>query len=123
MSFRSPIIEEEEEFEEIGGTEETNFKNQLPDNCVEYLLFFLDPQLDARKQLSQIESIRKAGIELATSLTKDYIWQKDDFNLSLKNEHGKLWTCLLLMCLWSTNAAHRLSIPPRHHGLQRCCRR
>jgi hypothetical protein len=90
MSFRSPIIEEEEEFEETGGTEETNFKNQLPDNCVEYLLFFLDPQLDAQKQLSQIENIRKAGIELATSLTKDYIWQKDDFNLTLKNEHGEL---------------------------------
>ncbi|KAH7245899.1 SGT1 protein-domain-containing protein [Fusarium tricinctum] len=91
MSFRSPIIEEEEEFEETGGTEETGLKNQLPDNCVEYLLFFLDSQLDARKQLSQIESIRKAGIELATSLTKDYIWQKDDFNLSLKNEHGLVY--------------------------------
>lgn len=99
MSFRSPIIEEEEEFEETGGTEETGFKNQLPDNCVEYLLVFLDSQLDARKQLSQIENIRKAGTELATSLTKDYIWQKDDFNLTLKNEHGELWTCLLSVCL------------------------
>ncbi|KAM0205950.1 hypothetical protein ACHAQI_008624 [Fusarium lateritium] len=91
MSFRSPIIEEEEEFEETGRTEETNFKNQLPDNCVEYLLFSLDPQLDARKQLLHIENIRKAGIELATSITKDYIWQKDDFNLTLKNENGLVY--------------------------------
>ncbi|KAF5677247.1 hypothetical protein FHETE_1759 [Fusarium heterosporum] len=91
MSFRSPIIEEDESYEEIGAKEETNFKNQLPDNCVEYLLFFLGSQLDARKQLSQIENIRKAAIELANTLTKDYIWQKDDFNLTLKNETGLVY--------------------------------
>ncbi|KAF4995660.1 hypothetical protein FGRMN_4970 [Fusarium graminum] len=91
MSFRSPIIEEDESYEETGAKEETNFKNQLPDNCVEYLLFFLDPHLDVRKQLSQIENIRKAAIELANTLTKDYIWQKDDFNLALKNETGLVY--------------------------------
>lgn len=63
--------------------------NQLPDNCVEYLLFVLDPQLEARRQLSQIEAVRKSAIDLATSLTGNYIWQKDEFNLTLKNEQGK----------------------------------
>jgi hypothetical protein len=88
MSFRSAIIEEEEVPQETSQAEESDFKNHLPDNCVEYLLFFLDSQLDARKQLSQIESIRKSAIDLATTLTKDYIWQKDEFNLTLKNEKG-----------------------------------
>ncbi|CVK86664.1 related to sgt1 protein [Fusarium mangiferae] len=91
MSFRSPIIEEEEFPPQTGGAEEANFKNQLPDNCVEYLLFFIDPQVDIRKQLAQIEIFRKSAIDLATTLTKDYIWQKDEFNLTLKNENGLLY--------------------------------
>ncbi|KAF4453555.1 hypothetical protein F53441_3801 [Fusarium austroafricanum] len=91
MSFISAIIEEEEFSQETSEAEETSFKNQLPDNCVEYLIFFLDPHVDARKQLSQIENIRKSAIELATTLTKDYIWQKDEFNLTLKNEKGLVY--------------------------------
>ncbi|KAK7428673.1 hypothetical protein QQZ08_004767 [Neonectria magnoliae] len=68
------------------------FERQLPDNCVEYLLFVLDPHQDNnRKQFSQIESTRKAALELAGTLTKDYIWQKDDFNLELKNEQGLVY--------------------------------
>ncbi|PNP84370.1 hypothetical protein FNYG_01999 [Fusarium nygamai] len=92
MSLRPPIIEEEEEFpRQTGDAEEANFKNQLSDNCVEYLLFFIDPQVDVRKQLAQVENIRKSAIELAAKLTKDYIWQKDEFNLTLKNENGLLY--------------------------------
>ncbi|KAF5549724.1 sgt1 [Fusarium phyllophilum] len=91
MSFRSPIIKEEEFPQQTDNAEETNFKNQLPDNCVEYLMFFIDPQVEVRKQLAQIENVRKSAIELATTLTKDYIWQKDEFNLILKNENGLLY--------------------------------
>ncbi|KAM0427175.1 hypothetical protein ACHAPT_007602 [Fusarium lateritium] len=74
-----------------GETGQAELNNQLPDNCVEYLLFVLDPQLEARRQLSQIEAARKAAIDLATSLTGDYIWQKDEFNLTLKNEQGLVY--------------------------------
>ncbi|KAH7249668.1 SGT1 protein-domain-containing protein [Fusarium redolens] len=91
MSFRSPITEEEEFPQGTGDAGETNFKNQLPDNCVEYLLFFLDSHVDTRKQLAQIENVRKSAIELAATLTKDYIWQKDEFNLTLKNEKGLVY--------------------------------
>ncbi|KAF7545648.1 hypothetical protein G7Z17_g9017 [Cylindrodendrum hubeiense] len=71
--------------------EHDGFEKQLPDNCVEYLLFILDSQLDARKQLSQIESIRRSAIQLTNTLTKDYIWQKDELNLELKNEQGLVY--------------------------------
>ncbi|RGP63297.1 hypothetical protein FLONG3_9950 [Fusarium longipes] len=91
MSFRSTTTEEEETPQQSRRTEEMDFKNHLPDNSVEYLLFFLDPQLDARKQLSQLESIRKSAIDLANTLTKDYIWQKDEFSLTLKNEKGLVY--------------------------------
>ncbi|KAH6890973.1 SGT1 protein-domain-containing protein [Thelonectria olida] len=67
------------------------FQKRLPDNCVEYILFTLDPILDARNQLAQIETIRKAALKLAGDVTKDYIWQKDEFNLELRNEQGLVY--------------------------------
>ncbi|KAJ4317955.1 hypothetical protein N0V84_007096 [Fusarium piperis] len=88
MSSKSTIFEGEIAPEEA---DQAELNNQLPENCVEYLLFVLDPQLEVRRQLSQIEAVRKSAIDLATSLTGDYIWQKDEFNLTLKNEQGLVY--------------------------------
>lgn len=65
---------------------------KLAENHVEYALLVL-PQNEegsARKQLALLETIRKTALELAASLTKDFIWQRDEFNLNLKNDHGGL---------------------------------
>ncbi|KAK0386943.1 hypothetical protein NLU13_5256 [Sarocladium strictum] len=69
---------------------ESPFHQQLvlPENCVEYFLLVIDPQLEPRKKLSQLESIRQAALELAQTLTKDYIWQREEFNLELRTENG-----------------------------------
>ncbi|KAF7545712.1 hypothetical protein G7046_g9496 [Stylonectria norvegica] len=75
------------------GPKDDPVDSQLPDNTVEYLLFILDSKLDARKQLSQIESIRKSALQLSASIAKDYIWQKDEFNLELKTEQGLVYLC------------------------------
>lgn len=72
-----------------GSMDHDGFTKQLADNCVEYALFIIHSQLDTRKQLSQIESVRKSALQFCESLTKTYIWQKDEFNLELKNEQGK----------------------------------
>ncbi|CAM1503698.1 Fc.00g012890.m01.CDS01 [Cosmosporella sp. VM-42] len=74
-----------------GDTAHGGFERQLPDNCVEYILFVLDPSLDSRKQLSQIETIRKSALRLSSSIAKGYIWQKDEFNLELRNEQGLVY--------------------------------
>lgn len=65
---------------------------KLAENYVEYALLVLPEKEEgsARKQLSLLETIRKAALELAASLTKDFIWQRDEFNLSLTNDHGEL---------------------------------
>ncbi|KAL2107120.1 hypothetical protein VUR80DRAFT_5682 [Thermomyces stellatus] len=66
---------------------------KLAENYVEYALFVL-PQKEegsARKQLSLLETIRKAALELCSSLTKDFIWQRDEFNLTLRNDHGLMY--------------------------------
>ncbi|KAJ9138553.1 SGT1-domain-containing protein [Coniochaeta hoffmannii] len=64
------------------------FQMQLPENCIEYMLFIIDTNLDNRKLLSSLEEIRKAALRLADDLTKDYIWQRESFNLELKRENG-----------------------------------
>lgn len=69
-------------------TDHTEFEKQLPDNCVNYLLFSIDAK-QAPRQLSQLESIRKSASQLSSSIAKGYIWQRDEFNIELKNEEGK----------------------------------
>lgn len=67
----------------------SGFERELPDNSVKYLLFVIDEPSDARRTLSQLEVLRKSALELCRDLTKDYIWQRDEFNLELKNEGGE----------------------------------
>lgn len=62
----------------------------LPENCVEYYLFLVDSQLETRKKLAQLESVRQSALKLSQDLTKDYIWQREEFNLELKTEGGLL---------------------------------
>ncbi len=69
---------------------DTGPQSHLPDNSVEYCMFLLEGQVDARRTLSNLESLRKSALELAQTLTADYIWQRDDFNLELKITDGAL---------------------------------
>jgi hypothetical protein len=72
------------------GEAEAAIAGQLPENTVEYMLFVIDDQQnEARKARPRLENIRKAAVELVQSLTKDYIWQREGFDLSLQSENGK----------------------------------
>ncbi|KAK4452069.1 protein ecdysoneless [Podospora aff. communis PSN243] len=59
------------------------FRMRLPEDCVEYMLFVVGD-----KNLNKLEAVRKAAIEKAESLTKDYIWQRDGFKLETKIQGG-----------------------------------
>ena len=76
--------------EESANDDHNGLYRQLPENHVEYLCFIIDPNPDARNQLAQLETIRQSASKLSGSLTKDYIWQKDEFSLETRNEQGKL---------------------------------
>lgn len=65
-----------------------NFKRILPENCIEYMLFIIEGDAPTKKILSGLETVRKAAAQLSKQLTRDYIWQRDDFNLTIKNEGG-----------------------------------
>ncbi|KXH64499.1 hypothetical protein CSAL01_05847 [Colletotrichum salicis] len=78
-----------------GGTgdgEDNHDKNapNLQENCVEYSIFLVDPNAanDPLKQLSRLEDLRKYALQLASSLTADYIWQKGLFTLEVVTEQG-----------------------------------
>ncbi|KAH6606267.1 sgt1 [Trichoderma cornu-damae] len=65
---------------------------QLSENTVEYMLFVVDGrQLEARKTRTRLEAVRKAAAELAQSLTREYIWQREGFEVALKSEDGLLF--------------------------------
>lgn len=63
--------------------------DSLPENCVEYMIFLIDQQLEPNNVLSSLEAVKKAGVQLMESLAKDYIWQRDGFSLEIKSHAGK----------------------------------
>lgn len=65
------------------------FERFLPENCVEYMLFFLEADVEPRRSLSSLEAVRKAAVQLTNQLTKEYIWQREDFSLEIKSTDGK----------------------------------
>ncbi|PSR85482.1 SGT1-like protein [Coniella lustricola] len=64
------------------------FERILPENCLEYMLFFLEAKSSTRNTLTGLDTVRKAANQLCKQLTQDYIWQRDGFTLEIKNEAG-----------------------------------
>ena len=65
-----------------------NLDRRLPENCVEYFLFLIDSIPGTRHVLSELHAVRNVAVDLCDSLTKDYIWQRGEFQLTLKKERG-----------------------------------
>lgn len=78
------------------------FERILPENCVEYVLFILETDLEPRKNFSNLEAVRKAAVQLSSQLTKDYIWQREEFNLEIKSTDGT-------PCLVSAPSSHAMN--------------
>ncbi|KAI0118130.1 SGT1-domain-containing protein [Hypoxylon sp. NC0597] len=67
------------------------FPRSLPENCVEYLLFVLNDEQEARSPLSELQDIRKAATNLCDTIAKDYIWQRDSFQLRLERDQDLIY--------------------------------
>lgn len=59
------------------------------ETCVRYEICVLEEENNPRKALSSLEVLRKASVELAQSLTTDYIWQRDSFKLEVRRDEGE----------------------------------
>ncbi|KAK4549238.1 hypothetical protein LTR36_007696 [Oleoguttula mirabilis] len=60
------------------------FPKRLPDDCVEYVVYAIDEKLkDAAATRARLTEILKAANVLVKHHTKEYIWQRDAFELKL----------------------------------------
>lgn len=70
-------------------------KPQLPDDSIEYSLHLIPsgpaPAVTdkAAEKRSRLHEVQKTASELTKTLLKDYIWQRDAFNLEVTKENGK----------------------------------
>lgn len=69
-------------------------KPEIPDDCVEYALYYLpsDPAPAAVDTVAETRTrlveVQRTAAELSKQLLKDYIWQRDGFHLEITKEDG-----------------------------------
>ncbi len=104
-----------------GGGEEHGLGRQLQENSMEYMIFILDQKLDGIKYLNALEAVRKDAIRLMDTTAKNYIWQRDAFNLELVNDKGMITMRIRFQCNLDTlTKLNRLGISPRSYRLWGC---
>ncbi|KAK4891424.1 hypothetical protein LTR27_009919 [Elasticomyces elasticus] len=61
------------------------FPKRLPDDCVEYVIYVIDKKLEnLAATRSRLKEILKVANEICQKHTKNYIWQRDAFQLKLR---------------------------------------
>lgn len=68
-------------------------KPVLPDDCIEYFLYIIDPSLDRTNPSEtrlELSTVKRYATELQKQWLKDYIWQRQSFNLELLKENGEV---------------------------------
>lgn len=100
---------------------ETSFKMTLPEDCVEYVVVLVEDISikQSRSPLQQLETVRKTAMQLCDSLAKDYIWQRDEFKLDLKNQQGA-WAVSEVIKQIETDMETRAVLFAWHGGVRRC---
>ena len=65
------------------------FPKSLPEDCVEYAVYIIDSKLPDPERRDQLRQVQSAVIKLTNELLKDFIWQREGFQLSLQREDGR----------------------------------
>ncbi|KAL8771694.1 MAG: hypothetical protein Q9209_002885 [Squamulea sp. 1 TL-2023] len=64
------------------------FPKLLPNDCVQYTLYNIDVKLSNVENRAQLRKVRTAATALCKDLLKDFIWQRDEFRVELKQQDG-----------------------------------
>lgn len=69
------------------------FDGTLDNDTAEYMLFVFNggqegTAIAASKPLARLDQLRKAALRLSDPLIKDYIWQRDGFDLQVVSRKG-----------------------------------
>ncbi|KAK4236943.1 SGT1 protein-domain-containing protein [Achaetomium macrosporum] len=62
------------------------FRMRLPEDCVEYMLFIIGERTNS--SLPSLETVRRAADQKLNELAKDYIWQRDGFDVKATTQKG-----------------------------------
>jgi hypothetical protein len=96
------------------------FPKRLPEDCVEYMLFIINDQLNQKALLARLEEVRKEASKLGGKLLKEYIWQREEFALELELKSPDGMSVLYNKSQWLSIS--RFTIPSWSHELWRFCR-
>ncbi len=65
------------------------FPKLLPDDCVEYILYTIDPKSQESAGRARLRQILQAANTVTKRLLTGFIWQKEPFSLELLHDNGK----------------------------------
>ncbi|KKK16385.1 hypothetical protein ARAM_002773 [Aspergillus rambellii] len=69
-------------------------KPELPDDCVEYSLYYIPPNPapatidEVAETRARLTEVQRTAAELVKDLLKDYIWQREGFRLEITKDQG-----------------------------------
>ena len=66
-----------------GECEPSSFPRRIPDDCVEYSIFILDPSMSEFERRTELQKILSTVKAFNRDFLKDYIWQRESFSLNL----------------------------------------
>lgn len=64
------------------------FPKSLPEDCVEYTIYVIDTKLSEFETRKKLREVQTAASNLTKDLVKEFIWQRESFQLSLEREEG-----------------------------------
>lgn len=65
------------------------FPRFLPEDCVEYTFYIIDPKLEESEIRAQLRAVQLTANDYIKKLLKNFIWQRQSFKLELIQDKGK----------------------------------
>ena len=62
----------------------------LTDNCVEYFIYIIGNTIQDIEVRQKLRAVQSSATSFAKTLLKGYIWQRDSFQLELRQENGEI---------------------------------
>lgn len=81
------IPKQDDDFKWVDEEGFQGFPKRLPEDCVEYSIFIIDQKIKNEEALlrNKLRDVQSTATRLIKTLLKDYIWQRETFNLELQH--------------------------------------
>lgn len=65
------------------------FPKALPEDCVEYAIYLIDSKVSDLAVREKLRKVQSTATQLSKELLKDYLWQRESFQLNLGRDKGR----------------------------------